>query len=99
MDCNNCEKARIAEEQIPEKKTSWSFVELQADTMKLIIKWMGAIILVLICAIIGLSLYYNYKWSEYDTVDISQDGQGNNVVGDYNRSYYEPAGEDTQTKE
>ena len=94
MDCNNCEKAKLAEEHIEVKTTSWSTVELMADAHKRTVRWMGVIIVLLVVAMIGMSIYHNYKWSAYDTIDISQDGIGNNVVGDNNRSYFnEPESE------
>ena len=29
-------------------------------------------------------------WSEYDTISYDQDGDGNNIIGDNNRSWYVP---------
>lgn len=99
MDCNNCDK-RQAEEKTEVATTSWTTVELLADAHKRTVRWMGAFIVLLIAALISVTIYHNYKWSEYDLIDIAQDGNGNNVIGDGNRSYYnEPAGEDTQEAE
>lgn len=37
-------------------------------------------------------------WSEYDTISYDQDGDGINVIGDKNRSYYEPTLENTEAQ-
>ena len=92
MDRANCDK-RLTGEETKVKTTSWTSVELLADAHKRTVNWMGAFIVLLILALVGVIVYHNWKWSEYDTYEIAQDGEGNNVVGDYNRSYYnEPAG-------
>lgn len=99
MDCNNCDK-KLAGEKTEVAKTSWATVELMADAHRRTVRWMGAFIVLLIAALISVTVYHNWKWSTYDVVDIAQDGNGNNVIGDGNRSWYnEPTGEDSQETE
>ena len=94
-----------------EPTVSWAFVELldashqsamemqdesHAKTVKIL--WRIIIgLLIVIVLLVGVVGYGVWVWNQYDTISYQQDGNGNNVIGDNNRSFYEP--EDDYTTE
>lgn len=69
----------------------YAVIELQdkahRDTLKkIIIGWVVSMILALLVIGIGIIMF-----TQYDVVSYEQDGDGNNVIGNENRSFfYEP---------
>lgn len=51
--------------------------------------WKVIIILGLLLLISFVIIGYGvWMWNQYDTISYEQDGNGNNIIGDENRSYY-----------
>ena len=87
-----------------EPTVSWAFVELldashqsamemqdESHTKTVKIFWRIIIgLLIVILLLVGVIGYFAWMWNQYDTVSYDQDGNGNNVIGDNNRSFYEP---------
>ncbi len=87
MNCNEC-KAN--------KTVSWAYVELLNDGHKQTIKRLWIALLVLIVMLAATNGLWLYEWMQYDTISYDQDGNGNNIIGDNNRSFYnEPTYEDS----
>ena len=96
-----------------EPVVSWAFVELldashqtvmkeQSETHGKTVKTLWRIIiglLVIVILLIGVVGYGVWLFNQYDTISYEQDGNGNNVIGENNRSYYEPADEDSSEEE
>lgn len=78
-----------------EPMVPYSVVELINGSHALTVKRLVAIIIVLsiiilaALAVIGVIVYEN---AQFDTISYEQDGNGNNVIGDNNRSYFDLIG-------
>lgn len=83
MNCNDCNA---------NKTVSWAYVELLNDGHKLTIKRLWIALITLILLFVATNALWLYEWMQYDYVsyDYTQDGDGNNTIGDNNRSFYEP---------
>lgn len=72
----------MGNENFENEKEEKSFTIELFDQMKLIIKTQWTFIFILIAIIVGLSVYHEYQWSQFDTIIVdSKDGGNANYVG------------------
>lgn len=79
MGCDDCKQ---------NKSVSWAYVELLSDGHKSSLRKLWVLVLVLIVCLAVTNLLWLKAWNEYDysTTEVTQDGRGINIIGDYNET-------------